>query len=143
MPADPISPFADVPPPPTTLTPVPDLEQNGAVDKLAAEAVEEAAAEPEGETWEHETVEFAGDILHVRKPTQQALAAFSLASSKYVSSDVRTNMTGLFMVRHLSPDSYNRVFERLMDPDDTEYTLESIGKLVAAITEAGASTAAD
>lgn len=140
MPADPISPFADVPPP-TALTPVPDLEQP--TDDAVEAAVEEVAAEPEGEEWGHETIEFLGDTLHVRKPTQQALAAFSLASSKYVAADVRTNMSALFLVRHLSGDSYNRVFERLMDPDDTEYTLETIGRLVGAITEAGGPPATD
>lgn len=143
MPADPISPFADVPPPTTTLTPVPDLNTDAPTEQAVDEAVAAVAAEEENEEWEHEVIEFAGDTLHVRKPTQQALAAFSLASSKYVPTNVRTDMTGLFMVRHLSPDSYNRVFERLMDPDDSDYTLETIGKLVGAITEAGKSATTD
>lgn len=140
------SPFDNVQPATATLSPVPDLSAdtpNGTAEKLAVDAVAEVAAEDPGEEWEHEVIEFLGDTLHVRKPTQQALAAFSLASSKYVPTNVRTDMTGLFMVRHLSPESYNRVFERLMNPDDTEYTLETIGRLVGAITESGVTAATD
>ena len=51
-------------------------------------------------------------------------------------------MTGLFMVKHLSEESFNRVFGRLMDPDDTDYTLDSIGALVAAIVASGNSDGA-
>jgi len=142
MPAE-ASPFANVPSANTTLAPVPDLSTDVPTEEAVDEAVAAVAAGDENEEWEHEVIEFAGDTLHVRKPTQQALAAFSLASSKYVPTNVRTDMTGLFMVRHLSPDSYNRVFERLMDPDDSDYTLETIGKLVGAITESGKSATTD
>lgn len=85
--------------------------------------------------WQHQTLEFLGDHLEVRKPTSQALAAFSLSSSKYVSDQIRNDMTGLFINRHLSPDSYDRVFSRLMDPDDEDYTDETIGLLMRAIVE--------
>lgn len=92
-------------------------------------------AEPEvdEDAWTHETVEFLGDTLEVRKPSDQAMAAFSLATSKYVSPTTRNDMTNLFIMKHLSESSYDRVFGRLMDPDDEDYSLESIGKLVAAI----------
>lgn len=91
-------------------------------------------ADPPGQdAWPHQTIEFQGDTLHVRKPTPQALAAFSLATSKFVSDQMRNNMTGMFIQRHLSPDSYERVFSRLMDPDDTDYTIETIGQLMRAV----------
>lgn len=80
-------------------------------------------------------LEFKGDKLGVRVPSQQALAAFSLSTSKYISSGVRNDMTGLFINRHLSPESYEQVFSRLMDPDDDGYTVESIGELMRAIVE--------
>lgn len=85
------------------------------------------------EKWDHETIEFLGDTLHVRKPTDQALAGFSLASSRYVKMTTRNDISGLFIARHLSPASYDRVFSRLMDPDDDDYTTETIGKLMAAV----------
>ena len=90
---------------------------------------------PGDDSWPHQTLEFLGDVLEVRKPTAQALAAYSLASSKYVSNSIRNDMTGLFMVRHLSENSYERVFSRLMDPDDEQYTLETIGDLMRGIVE--------
>jgi hypothetical protein len=85
------------------------------------------------EPWEHETIEFRGDTLNVRRPTDQALAGLSLSSSKYVKMTTRNDITGLFIARHLSPQSYDRVFARLMDPDDTGYTVETIGELMGEI----------
>lgn len=99
--------------------------------KTKADAtVEDADAE---ESSSYSELEFKGDTLHARKPSQQALAAFSLATSKYVNIQVRNDMTGLFISRHLSPESYERVFSRLMDPDDPDYTLDAIGELMSAV----------
>lgn len=83
----------------------------------------------------YEHLEYMGDKLTVRIPTQQALAAFSLSTSKYINAQVRNDMTGMFINRHLSPESYERVFSRLMDPDDDDYTVESVGELMRAIVE--------
>lgn len=99
--------------------------------KPAAKPDAEEAVEPNG----FREIVFKGDKLGVKIPTQQALAAFSLSTSKYVDSSVRNDMTGLFISRHLSPDSYAQVFSRLMDPDDEEYSVESIGELMRAIVE--------
>lgn len=85
------------------------------------------------EPWDHETIDFRGDHLNVRKPTNQALAGLSLSSSKYVKMTTRNDITGLFIARHLSAQSYDRVFARLMDPDDPDYTVETIGELMGAI----------
>lgn len=89
-----------------------------------------------GELWPHGTVEFKGDLLGIRLPTRQALAAFSLASSKYVSLQVKNDLTGLFIARHLSPESYGRVFSRLMDPDEESYDVETVGELFNVIVMA-------
>ncbi|QHB37761.1 tail assembly chaperone [Mycobacterium phage Imvubu] len=89
-----------------------------------------------GELWPHGTVEFKGDTLGIRLPTRQALAAFSLASSKYVSLQVKNDLTGLFIARHLSPESYGRVFSRLMDPDEDSYDVETVGELFNVIVMA-------
>lgn len=80
--------------------------------------------------WEHERIEFYGDDLAIRIPTQQALSAFQLSSSKYVSSEKQGNVSGMFVDRHLGPDTYDRVMERLMDPDDTEYTTSTVAELM-------------
>ena len=97
------------------------------------------AAPPAGDDpdadWTHERLDFMGDKLAVRKPTQQALAGFSLASSKYVSMETKNDITGLFIARHLSEHSYGQVFSRLMDPDDGEYTVETIGELMKSIVQ--------
>lgn len=85
--------------------------------------------------WTHEWIDFSGDRLSVRRPTQQALAAYSLAMSKFVPAQTRNDITGLFIARHLSPESYERVFSRLMDPDDADYTVASIGDIMKQIVE--------
>lgn len=89
-----------------------------------------------GEGWKHDWLEFEGDKLGIRLPTRQALAAFSLASSKYIDLQVKNDLTGLFIARHLSPESYGRVFSRLMDPDEDNYTVDTVGKLFNAIVTA-------
>lgn len=88
------------------------------------------------EVWPYDYLEFKGDKLGIRLPTRQALAAFSLASSKYVSLGVKNDLTGLFIARHLSPESYGRVFSRLMDPDENDYDVDTVGELFNAIVTA-------
>lgn len=115
------NPFAEQP---RSLAPVADVPEE------QEPVVEEAAVD---ESWPHQRITFMDDVLEVRKPSPQALAAFSLATSKYVSNQMRNDMTGMFISRHLSPDSYERVFSRLMDPDDEEYTVDTIGQLMRAV----------
>ncbi|UJE15678.1 hypothetical protein SEA_LIGMA_23 [Gordonia phage Ligma] len=87
-----------------------------------------------GETpWEHELLEFKGDTLEVRAPSDQALTAFSLASGRFVPMDIKNDVVGLFVAKHLSPKSYGQVFTRLMDPDDDGYNPETIGDLMRSI----------
>lgn len=111
---------------------VPDEADSGNVIALA-ERFDVTLA---GETWPHDMLEFKGDLLGIRLPARQALAAFSLASSKYVSLSVKNDLTGLFIARHLSPESYGRVFSRLMDPDEDDYDVDTVGELFNAIVTA-------
>lgn len=83
--------------------------------------------------WQHEFLEFKGDTLEVRAPSDQALAGFSLASGKYVPMEVKNDIVGLFVQNHISSDSYGRIMQRLMDPDDNVYQPETIGELMRAI----------
>lgn len=87
------------------------------------------------EGWEHVRIDFLGDTLAARMPTQQALAGYSLSASKYVPTEVKTDMTGLFITQHLGPESYRRVMSRLMDPDDPEYDIDTIGALMREIVQ--------
>lgn len=116
---------ADPPPAPTDSQVVNEV----AVPDSTAIALADRFDVAEVENWLHGTVEFKGDTLGIRLPTRQALAAFSLASSKYVSLQVKNDLTGLFIARHLSPESYGRVFSRLMDPDEDDYDVETVGEL--------------
>lgn len=80
--------------------------------------------------WPHERLDFMGDKLAVRAPSPQALTGFSLASSKYVSNEIKNDMTGLFIAEHLGPETYGRVMRRLMDGDDPDYTTDTVGILM-------------
>lgn len=91
-------------------------------------------SEPDAD-WPHEWVTFAGDRLAVRKPTQQALAAYSLSASQFVSPQMQNDISGLFMVNHISPGSYLRVMGRFMDPDDESYDEAAVGELMKLIVE--------
>jgi hypothetical protein len=76
--------------------------------------------------WEHERLEFRGDDLAIRKPTKQALSGVTLVASKYVATNVQNDVLGLFIARHLGPDSYGRVMFRMVDPDDADYSDDTV-----------------
>jgi hypothetical protein len=103
--------------------------------KAKAKPAEVIDVEVDG-TAGYSELEFNGDTLLVRSPSQQALAAFSLGTSKHVPSNTRNDLTGLFISRHLSPESYERVFSRLMDPTDSEYDVDTVGDLMRKVIEA-------
>ncbi|SHT85061.1 Uncharacterised protein [Mycobacteroides abscessus subsp. abscessus] len=83
--------------------------------------------------WPYERLEYKGDNLAVRKPTIQALAAFQLSSGKFIDPERQTDITSLFMDRHLGPDTYDRIMTRLISPDEPEYTKASIGEIMGAV----------
>lgn len=143
---DPPTPVLD--PQPVTIDPEPAVPADPEPEVIEKPSAEVATREAVGdivvaETWKHDWLDFRGDHLGIRSPTQQALAALSLASSKYVPLNVQNDITGLFIANHLSPDGYGRVFYRLMDPDDGEYTVETIGQLMRAIVMTSVSTGDD
>lgn len=94
---------------------------------------------PAPEPWKHETIEFAGEEFEVRKPQPQALAAFSLASGKYIPQQMQNDMVGLFIRQHMSETSHARVYERMMDPEDPEFTPSTLGDLMRRIATLGTS----
>ncbi|AXN53297.1 tail assembly chaperone [Mycobacterium phage Thonko] len=88
------------------------------------------------EAWPHDFIDFKGDHLGVRLPKPQALAAFTLSSGKYIPNETKNDLTSLFMAKHLSPESYGRVMFRMMDPDDPDYDVDTVGELFGAIVTA-------
>lgn len=87
-------------------------------------------------SWMHDFMEFEGDKLEIRLPTEQALSAFSISVSRYMPPEVQNDMVGLFIANHMSPDSYTHVMARMMDPDDATYTNRTVGELMGAISRA-------
>lgn len=87
--------------------------------------------------WAHEFMDFGGENLEIRVPTPQAMSALSLGMGKYVPAKMKNEISGLFIARHLSPDTYEHVYSRLMDPDDTGYNANSIGELIGALLNEG------
>lgn len=85
--------------------------------------------------WEHERLEFQGDLLAVRKPQMQALGGYQLATSGFMSDEQKTKYTGLFISRHLSGNTWARVMDRLMNPDDPDYDEDTIGALMTEVVE--------
>lgn len=88
------------------------------------------------EQWPHDYLKFEGDQLEIRLPTEQALSAFSISVSKYMPAEVQNDMVGLFISKHLSPESYTHVLARMMDPDEPNYTNKTIGQLMGAVSRA-------
>lgn len=85
--------------------------------------------------WEHETFEYAGETWEARRPTQEGLMAFALATSKFIDPAMQSNFMGLFIREHLSPASLSRVFERLISFEDTAFDQESVGEILKHIAE--------
>lgn len=113
-------------------TPEPPKAETSA-EPMEGEVIQrDEIAKPE-DTWPHELLEFKGDTLQVRAPSDQALTAFSLASGRFVPMEIKNDIVGLFVSKHLSLQSYGHVFARLMDPDDEGYNPETIGELMRAI----------
>lgn len=103
--------------------------------ETAVAVKEETKAVALAEQWPHDYLQFEGDRLEVRLPSEQALSAFSISVSKYMPADVQNDMVGLFIAKHLSPESYTHVFARMMDPDDTEYSNKTVGQLMSTLSK--------
>lgn len=104
-------------------------------DALPAVRASTEVAKPSG--WAHEFLEFGGDTLEIRVPTPQAMSALSLGMGKYVPAKMKNEISGLFIARHLSEDTYEHVYSRLMNPDDTGYNANTIGELIGALLNEG------
>lgn len=87
------------------------------------------------DTWAHEWLDFQGDRIAYRRPTAGALNAVALATGQYSTDQRRLKFTNMFLVNHLSDESYDQVITRAMNPDDADYTDDTLGELVGLIAE--------
>jgi hypothetical protein len=83
--------------------------------------------------WPYERIEFMGDDLAIRHAKMQALIAYQISSGKYISMERQNDASGLFITNHVGDESYDRLVERMSDPDDPDYTLETFGKFMGEI----------
>lgn len=117
-----------------------EAPESGAVEPLAGDtlpAVRTGTDLAKPIQWAHEFMDFCGEKLEIRVPTPQAMSALSLGMGKYVPAKMKNEISGLFIARHLSPDTYEHVYSRLMNPDDTGYNANSIGELIGALLNEG------
>ncbi len=85
--------------------------------------------------WPHQTIEFAGQKLEVRKPDAQAMVAFTLVNGKGADPVVQMRVFSMFIRKHLSPDAFEDVIGRMMDPDDDEVSLEELMKALVTMDD--------
>lgn len=109
-----------------------DIDETGEIkdsDELAV---------PEKEPWPHEILaDFYGEDWEVRKPSEQALAGFALAAGKYVPQKLQNDLVGLFIKNHMSEESHEHMYERLMNPDDPDFTPQTLGEMMREIALLG------
>jgi hypothetical protein len=92
-----------------------------------------SAEQTEPEPWPYETIDYAGERLEVRKPSAQAMVAFTLAQGDDVSQVVQLRVFSMFVRKHLSPSSFERVISRMMEPDADGVSIESLVKTLVTL----------
>ena len=113
------------------------FDQPPGVDDLAAQT--KRVIDQDGNdvgAWQHQVISVDGMELEARTPSPQALQAFSSAISSSSPATLRNDMTSLFIRRHLSPESHEKLMEKLMDPDGSgtdERTLSRVLKAIATL----------
>jgi hypothetical protein len=87
--------------------------------------------------WPHQHVEFYGDRLEIRVPTPRAMSALQMGLSKHNPPAMRNEFANRFLRLHLSDASYERFFDRMFNPDETDYTNGTLMELIDAMLSAG------
>lgn len=106
------------------------VDEDGKV--LAADEVHES-------DWPHAQIEYKGEVWNVRKPQPQALTMFAIATGKYVPELQQRDIMSLFLTRHLSPKSFLRFTERMIDPEEPDFDQASMGEMMRKISTLGTS----
>ena len=96
----------------------------------------EAVTEPELDAgWPYSRLEYKGDNLAIRLAKMQALMAYQLSSGKFIPMEKQNDASGLFIDQHIGPDSYDRIVQRMMDPDDPDYTMSSFAEIMGQLVK--------
>lgn len=111
---------------PASIEDTPDATLDG---EVVAELVTTKAEAPKAEPWPHQTIEFFGEKLEVRKPTQQGMSGIAFALSKHTPPELQANLLPLFVRNHTSPASYARLLVRAVDPE-TDFPPTVMGDLL-------------
>jgi hypothetical protein len=129
---------------PAAVEPEPVAEAEPEVDPAETDLGRWLAAETEYKQWKrdqtvepdwaHETIEYMGDTLGIRVPSQGALTAFTLGTGEFTPDLTRQSMTSMFVQNHLSPRSYGHVFRRMMTPGDS-FDDNALGGLMRVMVE--------
>lgn len=90
---------------------------------------------PDPEEWKYNWIDFHGDRLAVRTPTSAALTGYRLSQSGTNGEGFQIAATNRFITNHMSPESYARVIDRMVSPDEEEYTVDTLGELIDSIAE--------
>lgn len=108
-----------------------DIEKWLDAEKEYLQAKRDRTVEP---NWEYDTIEYEGDTLGIRIPSQGALTAFTLGTGEFTPDVTRQSMTSMFVQNHLSPRSYGHVFRRMMTPGDA-FDDSKLGGLMRVLVE--------
>jgi hypothetical protein len=118
------------------------IEPEPASSELAVPDGSEVAVDAQWEhtsEWAYDWLEFKGDKLAIRVPKGSALQA--LGNSRHCSLDFQDRLVHMFVAKHISDETYERITYRMVDPDDEEFTMKAWGELLNAIAELGAERA--
>lgn len=107
------------------------------VDETGAEITPKDDEGPRELDWKYQVVEYKGEEFNVRKPQPQALQAFAMMTGKRVPEATQREGISAFVVHHMSPKSFARFMERMIDPDDPEFTPAAMGELMRMISTLG------
>ena len=93
---------------------------------------------PDG--WAYDWLDYRGDRLAVRIPNKSAVHAIS--NLKFSTPEFQQKLFHRFLYKHLSPESYQRVCDRMVDPDDAEYAdvpvdTDPLGEILRELLKAG------
>lgn len=89
--------------------------------------------------WGYDVIEYKNEQWNVRRPTPQAITMFTISTGKYVPEATQRDIISLFLVRHMSPKSFVRLNERMIDGDDPDFNEKSMGEVMRLIATLGTS----
>lgn len=129
---------AAAPAPAPESTPIPPQEPTRETIPAAEPVVDPGWIHSPG--WSYDWLDYRGDRLAVRIPNKSAVHAIS--NLKFSTPEFQQKLFHRFLDKHLSPESYQRVCDRMVDPDDTGYAdvpvdTDPLGEILRELLKAG------